>query len=312
MTRAERVCAVVVTYNRSALLRECLDAVLGQTHPVDVLVIDNASTDETPSVLEEYADRVRVVRATTNTGGAGGFASGLLLAVDSTDADWFWLMDDDTIARPDCVERLLEAGARLPEAPAVLASRVEWTDGRRHPMNAGMLDDRFDPAEQAAAAGGIALRAASFVSVLLRRDAVVEHGLPMADYFIWVDDVEYTMRLTRDSVGVLVPSSVAVHKTDYFELSGLTPRYYYHVRNWLWLLRFSPGLAHERPRLVVRHLRGVASSLSRRQSRAVVAAAVRGLRDGLVTRPDLSALEPLRDGQRLAGGPTPAAVGRAQ
>ena len=293
MITPDRVCAVVVTYNRSALLQECLDAILAQSVPVDVLVVDNASTDDTPAVLERFGDRVRVIRTEANGGGAGGFARGLKTAVTTTDAQWFWLMDDDTIARQDCVEQLLRAGSRLAPPPAVLASRVEWVDGRRHPMNEGTLDDRFDQAERAAAAGGIAVRAASFVSVLLHRDAVVAQGLPMADYFIWVDDVEYTMRLTRDSVGVLVPASVAVHKTEYGDIAALTPRYYFHVRNWLWLLRFSPGLAHERPRLMARHLRGVARALVGGHGRPVVTATLRGLRDGILERPDLTPLRPL-------------------
>ncbi len=297
MSTPQRVCAVVVTYNRSALLRECLDAVLGQlVGPdvvIDVVVVDNASTDDTPQVLDEYADRVEVIRLPTNTGGAGGFHDGLARALEGG-ADWFWLMDDDTIARPDCLERLLAAADRSPVAVDVLASRVEWSDGRRHPMNGGILDDRFEQAFAAAALGGIALRGASFVSVLISRRAALEHGLPMKDYFIWVDDVEYTMRITRDGLGVLVPDSVAVHKTEYFELSGLTPRYFFHVRNWLWLLRFSPGVGDERRRLLLRLVNQVVRALREPHSREVKLATLRGVRDGLLRRPDLAPLTPAR------------------
>lgn len=292
MSTPHRVCAVVVTYNRSALLRECLDAVLGQSVGVDVVVVDNASTDDTPSVLVDYDDRVTVLRLPTNTGGAGGFHDGLAWALQHG-SEWVWLMDDDTIARADCVERLLAAADRSQVSVDVLASRVEWLDGRRHPMNGGVLDDRFEQAYSAAALGGIALRGASFVSVMISRRAAVRHGLPMKDYFIWVDDVEYTMRITREGLGVLVPESVAVHKTDYFELSGLTPRYYFHVRNWLWLLRFSPGVGDERRRLLLRHLNGVARALRQPHSREVKLATLRGLRDGVLRRPDLGPLEPV-------------------
>lgn len=51
---SEKVCAVIVTYNRKELLRECLKAVLGQTRPPDhILVVDNASTDGTLEMLRE-------------------------------------------------------------------------------------------------------------------------------------------------------------------------------------------------------------------------------------------------------------------
>lgn len=288
--------AVLVTYNRSELLREALEAVLAQTVPVEVLVVDNASTDGTRDVLLEFGDRVNVLRLAENTGGAGGFHAGMVAGLESG-AEWLWLMDDDTVPLADCLERLLAADLRAGGAAGWLASRVEWVDGQRHPMNAGLADLRLDKLEAAAAAGCVALRQASFVSVLVARSSALQHGLPMRDYFIWVDDVEYTMRITRDGLGLLVPDSVAVHKTTYFALDGLTPRFYYHVRNWLWLFRFSPGLDGGRRGPLLRHLRTVAPALRRGQDRAVVLAALRGLRDGVLTRPDLTPLRPWLPGQ---------------
>ena len=50
----DRICAVVVTYNRKELLMECLDALKNQTRPLDgIYIIDNASTDNTPNLLFE-------------------------------------------------------------------------------------------------------------------------------------------------------------------------------------------------------------------------------------------------------------------
>jgi rhamnopyranosyl-N-acetylglucosaminyl-diphospho-decaprenol beta-1,3/1,4-galactofuranosyltransferase len=56
----ETVAAVVVTYNRKELLRQCLGGILAQTRPVDAIyVVDNASTDGTDQMIAaEYADRV--------------------------------------------------------------------------------------------------------------------------------------------------------------------------------------------------------------------------------------------------------------
>ena len=294
VTADRRVRAVLVTYNRSSLLRESLDAILAQTVPVDVLVVDNASTDDTPSVLGEFEGRIEVLRLPENTGGAGGFHAGMVEGLTG-DAQWFWLMDDDTVPRPDCLERLLAADERAGGRADWLASRVEWVDGRRHPMNTGQVDVRFDHAESAAAVGCVALRRASFVSVLIARSAVERHGLPMRDYFIWVDDAEYTMRLSKDGLGLLVPDSVAVHKTEYYDIGALNPRFYYHVRNGLWLLRFSPGVEGGRKGPLLQHLRSVAPAFGRGQDRAVTRAALRGLRDGVMTKPDLRPLEPVAD-----------------
>jgi GT2 family glycosyltransferase len=89
------------------------------------------------------------------------------------------------------------------------------------------------------------VRSASFVSVLMDADAVRRHGLPVADYFLWNDDFEYTTRLLRDGVGLLCPASVVEHRTRTFGASDADPgeRFYYEVRNKAWLFTRSRSLS---------------------------------------------------------------------
>ena len=281
------VCAVVVTHDRSALLRECLDAVLAQTRaPERVVVCDNASTDDTPDVLASYGDAVSVVRLAHNEGGAGGFHEGMAAALRG-DAEWLWLMDDDTIPEPTALERLLAAPARaegLPD-PVVLASRVVWTDGRPHPMNAPWpAARRTAPFLAAVERGLLLIRASTFPSMLVRRDAVERHGLPRKGFFIWADDLEFTMRVLRSEAGYLVPDSVAVHKTAaaHQPWDG-GPRFYYAVRNGLFLLRGDVldrreklGWAFMVAGQTGRYLR------AERWRPAALATVARGVRDGLL------------------------------
>ena len=135
--------AVIVTYNRSEMLRRCLAALGEQTRPPDrILVVDNASTDGTASMLEREHPTVEVLRLTVNEGGAGGFHEGIRRAYESG-MEWLWLMDDDTIPTPSALEELLAAAERLDgTAPALLASRVIWRDGSLHPMNSPIFERR--------------------------------------------------------------------------------------------------------------------------------------------------------------------------
>ena len=242
-TEDQSVCAVVVTYNRKALLAECLDALLNQTRRVDtILVVDNASTDGTPELLAAggYLARPGVshIRLPNNIGGAGGFHEGVRRAAE-TPATWLWLLDDDTIARPTALEELFAARDRFPaeSRPDLLASKVEWVDGSMHPMNIPRIkrSDEIDSVIYAAEHGTVSLRATSFVSLLMHRCFVERHGLPIAEYFIWNDDVEYTARILRDDFGVLVPSSIVTHKTA-AKSAPAGPRFYYAVRNQLWMV----------------------------------------------------------------------------
>jgi GT2 family glycosyltransferase len=244
------VVAVVVTWNRRDLLEESLAALAGQTHPLTgIVVVDNASTDGTRALLETMRSRVDVVRLTTNTGGAGGFAAGLQRAM-TTSPDLVWLLDDDTVPEPSAAERLVAAWAGFADhtgrRPAVLASKVVWTDGRDHPMNTPRLKPGASREELTAAAAVrcTPIRSASFVSVMCDAEAVRESGLPVADYFLWNDDFEYTTRLIRGRVGLHCPDSVAVHKTRTFGSTDADPgeRFFYEVRNKLWMFGRSGSL----------------------------------------------------------------------
>lgn len=87
---SERVCAVIATYNRKELLRECLQSVLSQTRlPDHILVVDNASTDGTQEMLKEESPQVEVLRLPENQGGAGGFHEGMKRAYEEG-FDWLW------------------------------------------------------------------------------------------------------------------------------------------------------------------------------------------------------------------------------
>lgn len=245
-TNPDQVCVVVVTYNRKELLRECLQALLAQTRPLArILVVNNVSTDGTLEMLaEEFAveqfPQIEVLTLPKNIGGAGGFHEGVKRAA-ALGSEWIWLMDDDTIPHVDALAQLLSAreGFAAERRPDLLASRVVWTDGSMHSMNVPWLnlldvERNFEAARHAT----IPLRTTTFVSVLLHRRLVERYGLPIADYFIGGDDVEYTGRILKREFGVVVPTSVVLHKTPqkHGSLDVPAPKFYYYVRNTVWIL----------------------------------------------------------------------------
>jgi rhamnopyranosyl-N-acetylglucosaminyl-diphospho-decaprenol beta-1,3/1,4-galactofuranosyltransferase len=286
------VIAVVVTYNRLDLLLEALAAVSSQTRAPDaVIVVDNASTDGTAAQVRARHPSVQLTELARNTGGAGGFACGAALALADA-ADLIWFMDDDTVPQPDALRALLEARGCYPGAPpALVASRVLWTDGRAHPMNTPRVKPFASGPERSAAAvcGCLPIRSASFVSVLADAGLCRQRGLPQADYFLWNDDFEFTTRLLRGQAGLLCPASVVVHKTRVFGAADADPgeRFFYEVRNKIWTLRSPAPLAPaERVLYGGSTLRRWARTLARSRERAVLCSALaRGVAAGVRTRP---------------------------
>jgi rhamnopyranosyl-N-acetylglucosaminyl-diphospho-decaprenol beta-1,3/1,4-galactofuranosyltransferase len=311
--KGTRAMAVVVSYNRRALLRESLEAIRAQTAaPVGIIVVDNGSTDGSADLVAEHFPEVDLVRLRDNSGGAGGFAVGIARALEQ-DPDWIWLMDDDTVPTPTALAELLGAVRRYPAVPTVLGSRVVWTDGTDHPMNTPRPKflARRTERSKAAAAGAVPVRSSSFVSMLVAAEAVRAHGLPVVDYFIWNDDFEYSTRLIRSGRGLYVPSSVVVHKTARLVSTDDDPgeRFYYEVRNKVWMLRNSRSLSPAEKLLYG------ASSLRRwgrtfrRSTRPSVlrTALVRGLRDGFAHPPRSNS-----DSMRAAGAEISALLARAE
>lgn len=210
------VAAVVVTHNRLEKLKTVIRSIEAQSLPVSLLlIIDNASTDGTAEYLAGITPSVphEIVTMTTNTGGAGGFAEGMLRGY-AAGADHVWIMDDDCYPQVEALEKLVagfdsavdELGPDVPFACSV----VTFTDGAICEMNNPVPTwdwGRLLVKGQ----NSVMVTACSFVSVLIPRDAIAEFGLPYRDYFIWFDDREYTMRLTNRCPGVQVLDSIVVH-----------------------------------------------------------------------------------------------------
>ncbi len=213
-----RISAVVVTYNRSALLAECLGALTKQTAELsEIVVVDNHSTDDTQDVLRtQFAQSVQTYRLKQNYGGAGGFYFGIKQAY-LRGADLIWAMDDDTIPQPDALENLLKAADIVGAGNySFLASKVLGEHGE--PMNVPSISRRntkngypfwYEHLEQ----GVVEIADATLVSLLFRREAVAAMGAPYKAFIPWRADYENNTRLPRFFAPALfVGSSLVIHK----------------------------------------------------------------------------------------------------
>ena len=218
----EKTAAIVVTYNRKELLRRCLDALCAQTEAdaLDILVIDNASTDGTFASLEELIEGRRILYFNTgeNLGGAGGFHYGIRKAYELGYA-FFWLMDDDTIPEKDALEELLKADRALGGAYGFLSSAAYWKDGSLCSMNIQrrtILKKQTDFSSPC-----VPIVMATFVSFFMKREIAARFGLPIREFFIWSDDLEYSRRISRELPAYLVPGSRVLHAIESNEKVGI-------------------------------------------------------------------------------------------
>ena len=227
-----KVNIVVVTYNRKVLLKECLEALLNQTYDFNKLIlIDNNSTDGTYEMLKEYKiidnDKVEYVHLEKNIGGAGGFYEGMKIS-SSTLADWTWIMDDDTIPENEALENLVDYVNKNK------ISKISYLSSYVYDM-----DNNDANVPQFVHNNSNQITAATFVSLLISNSAIKEIGLPMKDYFIWGDDTEYTLRLTKYyGPAYFVKSSKVLHKRkNTGKLNILTETNEIRINFWYYMVR---------------------------------------------------------------------------
>lgn len=213
--------ALVLTYNRQALLARCLDAILGQSEPPDaVIVLDNGSQDGTKDYLcrSGLLDDARVCayRFEENAGPAAGLDALFRIAYCRR-FDWLWCMDDDVIAGSDALAALKAAFARnfsRPEEVAFLvsaavsgtgdASNVPEIDMRAEWLRCPTWADRLDD-------GLVKLRWATFNSILIPRSTLLGVGAICPDFYFAGEDIDFTLRATERAPGYLVGKSKVTH-----------------------------------------------------------------------------------------------------
>jgi rhamnopyranosyl-N-acetylglucosaminyl-diphospho-decaprenol beta-1,3/1,4-galactofuranosyltransferase len=249
VSTASQVAGIVVTFNRRAILQECVNALLSQTLRLGrIIVVDNGSTDGTGDMLRrEYAESVTLVASECNLGPPGAFARGLTLALEAG-CEWFWLMDDDCVARPDGLELLLSVALQNPRAlygPRVLDPKTGEATWHRW--------------EKGVSSRVVEVPGVAWGGLLVSRETVTAIGLPREDIFINGDDVEYCLRARVKGYRTFaVYDSVAYHPAPQFTRWGRVgkrhlivyphfrspERAYYYVRNWVFLVRsyWAPGL----------------------------------------------------------------------
>lgn len=248
-----KIVAVVTTYNRLELLKENLYALLNQSYEqIDIIVVNNKSTDGTEEYVKNMDDpRIIYYNTGTNLGGAGGFSVGLKKAIEQG-YDYAWVMDDDTIPTESALELVVRRAEELSGNFSFLASTVYWTDGTLFPMNYPRIapnEQIYPEIEKLRDDKLLPIVNCSFVGCYINLAYAAKIGLPIADYFIYGDDAEYTTRLRKQAPAYWVLDSTLVHKApskvgaDVVNASiDRVDRFYLQTRNGVHLHRIHGGL----------------------------------------------------------------------
>jgi GT2 family glycosyltransferase len=215
-----RVVAIVPTYDARGKLVNSLGAAAHQTRPPDaVIIVDNASPGGVIPAAQasEVSVPLGVLQVARNTGIAGGFGAGVASAL-AEDADWIWLLDDDTVPDPGCLAVLLACAAAHPEA-TVIAPRVVDITGAVQGHHRGYYRWRhtFPVAAKRYAEDLVPVDYVSYAGILVRASAARLTGGPDQRWFLMADDLEWSLRLGEHGPLLLCPGARIVHDDGHLD-----------------------------------------------------------------------------------------------
>ena len=257
--------AVIVTHNRCQKLQHTLAATLAQPFSA-IIVVDNASTDGTRAWLAGQHDpRLHLILSEQNSGGAGGFAQGMIAALNY-DPDWLVCYDDDAYPAPDALQQFTALDLGNTDSAA---AAVYYPDGRLCEMNRPSYNPFWHPRKLLRTALGVftgrargafhvtdsayqgaealPIDSSSFVGFFVRADWVRRLPLPEPGLFIYGDDVLYTLNLTKHGARHrFLPTVRFIHDCSTFQNArrGYHPLWkaYFTYRNGLLIYRMAAGV----------------------------------------------------------------------
>jgi GT2 family glycosyltransferase len=307
------ISVVIVNYNGRHYLEGCLKALAAQTYPTcEVIVVDNASTDDSGDWVAAHFPDVRVVRAPRNL----GFAAGNNLGIRAARGEFIGTLNNDTEVEPDYLEQL---SAPMREARVGMCASLMLEFRRRDRIDsAGIRVDRagFAWNWQAGKPAGRAMAerrvwGACAGAALYRRAMLDEIGLFDEDYFGFYEDVDLAWRARLAGWEcILVPAARVYHVHGGSFRQGSPQKLYLLARNRWWTVLKDypmPALALNLPLILAADLSALFGGLARYHSLAPLRGrvdALRGIRNVLRKRRAIQTLARRAHSQPRAAKPT--------
>ncbi len=198
----DKVSIIIPVYNTGNLLRRCLDSVLAQSYSnTEIICIDDCSTDDSPSVLREYADRYddkfKVIFNSENIGQGRGRMKGISVS----DGEYIFFVDSDDYIAEDYVDTYMKevSGEKY---DVVVGGFVRDEEGKKYEHH---IDQNI----------GSVISYSHACCKMYRKDFILDNGISFGD-FRKGEDIYFSLMLVMKD---------AKHK--FIDYCG----YYYYLNN---------------------------------------------------------------------------------
>ena len=240
------VYVIMLTWNQKEDTLACLESLSRMTYPdYRIVVIDNGSIDGTEQAVKAQYPRIEVIANPRNLGFTGGTNVGLRYAL-AQGADFVFSINNDTIVEADILN-VLVAHATPPDV-GVVAPKIYYADEpkriwsmgtRRHPLTLEMVDKGRGKVDIGQWEQVLERDYLLGCALLFKRSVLEEAGLLDEVFFLYYDDLDFSLRAQRAGYRLLmVPRARMWHKVAASAGGVESPRVrYYRARSSVWFFR---------------------------------------------------------------------------
>lgn len=220
-----KIFCIVVTYNGSRWIEKCFSSLITSTVPLQIIAIDNASSDDTVTLIKEKFPSVHVVEAGTNLGFGQANNIGLKKALREK-ADYVFLLNQDAWIKEDTVEKLVEAAENNPHFGIISPFHIDVTEKKFEQLfselfyryNNTIIEDMYFNRLQSLYETGYVHAACWLIS---RQCAEITGGFDPL-YFHYGEDDDYLQRAKHFNFKIgLAPAACVVHDSTYTGWNGM-------------------------------------------------------------------------------------------
>lgn len=236
------VTAIIVNWNRKNDVIALLDSVARlDVHLPQVVVVDNASSDDSVAGITAHALEVILIENPVNLGGTGGFNTGLRYALANLDQDYLWLLDNDATVAPGALSALVEtmekdtsiavAGSKIlnahdPDHIVETGAHIDWLTASVVPRNRNVINPGDEPKL-------FDVEYVAICSALFRVSALQRIGIMDERYFLLWDDMDWGASFSQAGYRVVAVNHSVIYHPPFTEKRSLPVDNYYGIRNSL-------------------------------------------------------------------------------
>jgi GT2 family glycosyltransferase len=235
---------IILNTNRREDTLACLESISKSTYPKQkTLVLDNASVDGSVEAIRLTYPEVQVLNLTKNLGYAGNNNVGIQEAMKQG-AEWVFILNEDTILAPDCLDQLINTAETDPRT-GIVGPMVYHHDEPNVIQSAGVYINNnwraFHIGQNQIDCGKFPIPrnvdAISGCAILIRRQVIEDVGFLDERFYYYWEETEWCLRARKADWNIThVPAAKLWHKgvqRDYHPSPSVT---YYDTRNWLLML----------------------------------------------------------------------------